>query len=114
MNAIGLLANAQQGHARLMALWRDAKPWLIAGHRLVITIKPGVTQLGAERSAARLDRRDRRAEGMGRLQAGCRDVEAPARGLLAPSTRRVDRDPAGARWAWRRLRVPPHLDADQG
>lgn len=40
MNAIGLLANAQQGHARLMALWRDAKPWLIAGHRLVITIKP--------------------------------------------------------------------------
>lgn len=40
MNAIGILINAQQAHTRLMALWREAKPWLIAGHRLVITIKP--------------------------------------------------------------------------
>lgn len=40
MNVTALLVNAQQGHTRLMALWRDAKPWLIAGHRLVITIRP--------------------------------------------------------------------------
>lgn len=40
MNTTGLLINASQAHARITALYRDAKPWLIAGHRLVFTIKP--------------------------------------------------------------------------
>lgn len=40
MNTTAILFNAQQAHARLEALWREAKPWLIAGHRLVISIKP--------------------------------------------------------------------------
>lgn len=40
MNVTAMLNDPQQGHRRLMALWRDAKAYLIAGHRLVITIKP--------------------------------------------------------------------------
>jgi hypothetical protein len=40
MNVTALLIDAQQAHRRLTALFRDAKPWLMAGHRLVITIKP--------------------------------------------------------------------------
>lgn len=40
MNVSALLIEPGQAHKRLKALWRDAKPWLLAGHRLVITIKP--------------------------------------------------------------------------
>lgn len=40
MNVTALLIEPGQAHKRLMALWRDIKPWLLAGHRLVITIKP--------------------------------------------------------------------------
>jgi hypothetical protein len=40
MNVTAMLIDAQQAHKRLQALWREAKPWLLAGHRLVITIKP--------------------------------------------------------------------------
>ena len=40
MNVTALLVNAQQANRRLNALYREAKPWLMAGHRLVITIKP--------------------------------------------------------------------------
>jgi hypothetical protein len=40
MNVTALLIDAQQAHKRFTALFRDAKPWLMAGHRLVITIKP--------------------------------------------------------------------------
>lgn len=40
MHYDAVLYNPQQGHTRLMAAWREAKAWLVAGHRLVITIKP--------------------------------------------------------------------------
>jgi len=39
VNYTAVLVNAQHGHARLMAAWREAKAWLVAGHRLVITIR---------------------------------------------------------------------------
>lgn len=34
------LQDAQQGHTALQAAWRHAKPLLMAGHRLVLTVKP--------------------------------------------------------------------------
>lgn len=34
------LFNAQQGHAAFSALWPAAKAMLLAGHRLVVSIKP--------------------------------------------------------------------------
>ena len=40
MNVTALLIDAQQANKRMNALYRDAKAWLIAGHRLIITIKP--------------------------------------------------------------------------
>lgn len=40
MNVTALLIDAQQANKRMNALYRDAKAWLIAGHRLVLTIKP--------------------------------------------------------------------------
>jgi hypothetical protein len=33
------LYNAQQGHTELRSVWEFVKPWLIAGHRLNLTIK---------------------------------------------------------------------------
>lgn len=32
------LHNAQQGHKALADLWQQVKPWLIAGHRLVVSV----------------------------------------------------------------------------
>jgi hypothetical protein len=40
MNVTALLIDAQQAHKRISALYRDAKPWLLSGHRLIVTIKP--------------------------------------------------------------------------
>jgi hypothetical protein len=34
------LFNAHQGHGALMAIWTTIKPYLIAGHRLVVTVEP--------------------------------------------------------------------------
>jgi hypothetical protein len=34
------LWNAQQGHQSLMQAWTHAKAWLMAGHRLVLEIRP--------------------------------------------------------------------------
>lgn len=34
------LYNAQQGHKALMTAWGHAKAWLMAGHRLVLEIRP--------------------------------------------------------------------------
>jgi hypothetical protein len=39
MRASITLYNAQQAHQELLALWADIKPWLIAGHRLSVSIK---------------------------------------------------------------------------
>ena len=33
------LYNAQQAHQALLSLWADIKPWLIAGHRLTVSVK---------------------------------------------------------------------------
>lgn len=33
------LYSAQQGHAEMRTLWEFAKPWLVGGHRLTVTIK---------------------------------------------------------------------------
>ncbi len=40
MKFAALLHNAQQGHQVLLSAWEAAKPYLIAGHRLCISIKP--------------------------------------------------------------------------
>jgi hypothetical protein len=40
MKAYRRLTDAQQGHRLLMSLWADMKPWLIAGHRLEIEVRP--------------------------------------------------------------------------
>lgn len=40
MNRTVLLYDAQSGHQALQSLWQQAKPYLMAGHRLVVTIKP--------------------------------------------------------------------------
>lgn len=34
------LYNAQQAHAELARVWQAIKPWLMAGHRLYIEVKP--------------------------------------------------------------------------
>ena len=39
MRAAITLYNAQQAHQALLSLWADIKPWLIAGHRLTVTVK---------------------------------------------------------------------------
>ena len=39
MRASITLHNAQQAHQALLALWADIKPWLIAGHRLSVSVK---------------------------------------------------------------------------
>lgn len=39
MRASITLHNAQQAHQALLSLWADIKPWLIAGHRLSVSIK---------------------------------------------------------------------------
>jgi len=33
------LHNAQQGHQAIMQMWSQAKPYLIAGHKLVMTVE---------------------------------------------------------------------------
>jgi hypothetical protein len=40
MRAVLFLANAQQANAALTALWRELKPWLIAGHRFEVDVRP--------------------------------------------------------------------------
>lgn len=40
MKAVLFLANAQQAHTALAALWRDLKPWLIAEHRFEVEVRP--------------------------------------------------------------------------
>lgn len=40
MRAAISLYNAQQAHQALTTLWTELKPWLIAGHRLTVSIKP--------------------------------------------------------------------------
>jgi hypothetical protein len=37
---LGHLHNAQQAHACLESAWKQAKPWLIAGHHLEFEIRP--------------------------------------------------------------------------
>lgn len=39
MNASATLINAQQAAVALKALWDKVKPWVVAGHRLRVTIK---------------------------------------------------------------------------
>lgn len=39
MRASITLHNAQQAHQALLSLWADIKPWLIAGHRLSVSVK---------------------------------------------------------------------------
>ena len=39
MKLSATLHNMQQGHAKIMAMWEQAKPWLAAGHKLQIEIK---------------------------------------------------------------------------
>lgn len=40
MHFYALLRDAQTGHGAVMQLWSQAKPWLLAGHRLEIEAKP--------------------------------------------------------------------------
>jgi hypothetical protein len=40
MRAVLFLANAQQAWQAITTLWRDLKPWLIAGHRFEIEVRP--------------------------------------------------------------------------
>jgi hypothetical protein len=40
MKAVLFLANAQQAWQAITALWRELKPWLIAGHRFELEIRP--------------------------------------------------------------------------
>lgn len=40
MNVTAMLIEPGQAHKRISALYRDAKPWLASGHRLILTIKP--------------------------------------------------------------------------
>lgn len=40
MNASATLINAQQAAVALKALWDKVKPWVVAGHRLRVTVKP--------------------------------------------------------------------------
>lgn len=39
MRAAISLYNAQQAHKALTTLWAELKPWLIAGHRLTVSVK---------------------------------------------------------------------------
>jgi hypothetical protein len=40
MNYFGVLHNAEQGWVVLDRAWKTVKPWLIAGHKFEISIKP--------------------------------------------------------------------------
>lgn len=40
MRAYRRLTDPQQGHKLLMTLWGEMKPWLMAGHRLEIEVRP--------------------------------------------------------------------------
>jgi hypothetical protein len=40
MRAVLFLANAQQAWQAITTLWRDLKPWLIAGHRFEVEVRP--------------------------------------------------------------------------
>ncbi len=40
MHVTAFLANAHQAHTRMTAVYRDLKPYLLAGHQFVVTIKP--------------------------------------------------------------------------
>lgn len=39
MRAVLRLSDAQQAHRAILALWADMKPWLMAGHRLEVTVR---------------------------------------------------------------------------
>ena len=39
MRASITLINAQQAHQALLSLWADIKPWIVAGHRLTVSVK---------------------------------------------------------------------------
>lgn len=39
MNFFAVLRDAQQGHGAIMQAWSNAKPWLMAGHRLELEIR---------------------------------------------------------------------------
>lgn len=45
MNRAAVMFNPQQAHKLLTTLWAEAKPWLVAGHRLVVSIKPETRSL---------------------------------------------------------------------
>ncbi len=40
MKATILLRDAQSGHKAFLALWSDLNPWLMAGHRLEVGVRP--------------------------------------------------------------------------
>lgn len=79
MRTTKTLWNAQQAHKELLTLWAEAKPWLLAGHRLDVSIRP------AKRSS----------EANARLHALLSDVSA-------------QKEWAGRKWDtedWKRLMV---------
>ncbi len=45
MNRSAVLANAQQARATMQALWEQARPYLMSGGKLVVTIKPETRSL---------------------------------------------------------------------
>ncbi len=45
MNRAAVLYEATQAHKLILSLWAEAKPWLLAGHRLVVSIKPETRSL---------------------------------------------------------------------
>lgn len=45
MNRAAVLYEATQAHRLILSMWADAKPYLLAGHRLVISIKPETRSL---------------------------------------------------------------------
>jgi len=49
MKISATLYNAQQGHTTMLAMWVQAKAWLIAGHRLVIEIRTETRSLAQNR-----------------------------------------------------------------
>lgn len=40
MRAFAVLRDAQQGHAAIMRIWSEVKPWLFAGHALELRVSP--------------------------------------------------------------------------
>lgn len=49
MRFTATLFNAQQAHQALVALWSQVKPMLIAGHRMVVEIRPETRNDGQNR-----------------------------------------------------------------